>query len=358
MWHSIIQDNYICSITCILLLIFIITNKYLERDITRLFIWSIILILGLVIADNIELMTSKLTYDVLLRRIMSAVGYTIRPAVAVIVSIIFTHRNDSGKRWLTILFMMPLIINMVFCTSSIWNGCVFDYSPSNEFFRGPLGIFPFIVSGFYILMMMVFAAGKFRSINWQEATVVVMVAVLSSIAVILESVFEFEGFLNASMAVGVMLYYMFLSGQLYKRDTLTGVFNRKSFFMDAKRYAGKDMVVVSLDMNGLKAINDNYGHGEGDKAIITMSDVVAGVLKRPCRLYRIGGDEFAVLCPGITIDEIISLLEEASFKLKKTPYSFAYGMKEYHPGDDFEKILQESDKKMCEKKTLMKKKMA
>ena len=65
-----------------------------------------------------------------------------------------------------------------------------------------------------------------------------------------------------------------------------------------------------------------------------------------------------MLCPGITIDEIISLLEEASFKLKKTPYSFAYGMKEYHPGDDFEKILQESDKKMYEKKTLMKKKMA
>ena len=88
-------------------------------------------------------------------------------------------------------------------------------------------------------------------------------------------------------------------------DSLTGVYNRS--FLDrelvkavklAKRIKNMWFSLMIIDVNGLKQINDTYGHGVGDEVIIK----VAGMLKSACRdtdiVSRIGGDEFAVLMPS------------------------------------------------------------
>lgn len=88
---------------------------------------------------------------------------------------------------------------------------------------------------------------------------------------------------------------------LYQNDPLTGIYNRRGFdkiyknkFKLAKN-GGLPIAIASIDMDNLKPINDNYGHAEGDKAIITLARALESVIAEDDCCARIGGDEFAAL---------------------------------------------------------------
>ena len=82
------------------------------------------------------------------------------------------------------------------------------------------------------------------------------------------------------------------------KDGLTECFNRKAYSYDIKEFTSKyadDFIYVSLDVNGLKVINDSMGHEAGDELILGASKCMIQVLGRYGKVYRIGGDEFAVI---------------------------------------------------------------
>ena len=84
-------------------------------------------------------------------------------------------------------------------------------------------------------------------------------------------------------------------------DDLTGLRNRRSFMLLAEQAmkeavrAGRPVIALFLDVDGLKLINDNYGHAAGDRAL----RLVAGALQAACResdiVGRLSGDEFAIV---------------------------------------------------------------
>lgn len=92
---------------------------------------------------------------------------------------------------------------------------------------------------------------------------------------------------------------------LYQNDPLTGIYNRRGFDMIMKRRfeqakRGVDIIgIASIDMDNLKVINDNYGHSEGDKALIALARALSSVMQEGDACARIGGDEFAAVI-GIT----------------------------------------------------------
>lgn len=105
-------------------------------------------------------------------------------------------------------------------------------------------------------------------------------------------------------------------GEMYKKDALTGLYNRIGFqqiynkLSSSKKNHGKPITVIMSDLDGLKYINDNFGHAEGDRAIAE----AAHFLKRACPeraiCTRFGGDElFAVIIGKCDIDKIISKIK-------------------------------------------------
>ena len=81
-------------------------------------------------------------------------------------------------------------------------------------------------------------------------------------------------------------------------DPLTGIRNRLALRQDYSRYEGKDMTVIMLDLDNFKAINDHFGHDEGDRVLKeTGTDLINSFGKDHC--YRYGGDEFLVLLPDV-----------------------------------------------------------
>lgn len=86
----------------------------------------------------------------------------------------------------------------------------------------------------------------------------------------------------------------------YERDQLTGLYNRNGFYKKLGRffeYPDADLSVIFIDMDGLKGINDTYGHSEGDVALRNIADIIAEDAKDELDA-RIGGDEFVIVFAG------------------------------------------------------------
>src|SRR5438445_4603973 len=84
-------------------------------------------------------------------------------------------------------------------------------------------------------------------------------------------------------------------------DELTGLYNRRGFMALAERQlklarrSGRGIVLVFIDVDGLKQINDTFGHAEGDRTLIRAGGVLEKTFRESDVVARFGGDEFAVL---------------------------------------------------------------
>lgn len=92
--------------------------------------------------------------------------------------------------------------------------------------------------------------------------------------------------------------------RLSQRDFMTGLFNRRGFFkrlentINDGNHVGSDLMLISVDMDRLKYINDNFGHSEGDNAIITVGNALLSCSMQDVLCARFGGDEF---CAAIIV---------------------------------------------------------
>ena len=90
-------------------------------------------------------------------------------------------------------------------------------------------------------------------------------------------------------------------GNFALTDELTGLFNRRGFMALAERQlklgrrSGRGMMLFVMDVDGLKQINDSFGHFEGDRALKRTAEVLEETFRDSDVVARLGGDEFAVL---------------------------------------------------------------
>ena len=120
-------------------------------------------------------------------------------------------------------------------------------------------------------------------------------------------------------------------------DQLTGLYNRRFYEEELMRLDTERNFPISIamgDVNGLKLVNDSFGHVVGDELL----KKVAEVLKKGCRaddiIARLGGDEFVIILPrtsAVEAEKVISRIQELSLKEKSgaidVSISFGYGTK-------------------------------
>ncbi|AWV91023.1 sensor domain-containing diguanylate cyclase [Bradymonas sediminis] len=93
------------------------------------------------------------------------------------------------------------------------------------------------------------------------------------------------------------------------RDPLTGLLNRRGFLslaparMRAAQQEGREVLLLFADIDGLKQVNDTFGHGAGDNIICEAADVLREVLRASDSVARLGGDEFCALMPVRAIED-------------------------------------------------------
>jgi diguanylate cyclase (GGDEF)-like protein/PAS domain S-box-containing protein len=151
---------------------------------------------------------------------------------------------------------------------------------------------------------------------------------------------------------------------LGQHDALTGLHNRSYYEAERKRLDHPDYLPLSLiigDINGLKLINDAFGHGEGDKLLISIAKIMADCARPQDVLVRTGGDEFVMLLPQTSYREAGTLVEtikkacEAGYKLDNeviiTSISLGFATKR-NEHESLEKVFKLAEESMYRKKLL------
>lgn len=149
-------------------------------------------------------------------------------------------------------------------------------------------------------------------------------------------------------------------------DDLTGLNNRRGFIalaehqINSAKRTGTDLLVLFIDVDGLKLINDRYGHHIGDRTLVATAEILRTTFRESDILARIGGDEFAVLAVASRENNRVSIWERLDSKRKQFlaninesyDLSFSVGISEWKPDDpkNLDVLMNEADAAMYAQK--------
>ena len=144
--------------------------------------------------------------------------------------------------------------------------------------------------------------------------------------------------------------------RLALHDDLTGLANRRAFVTVGEQLlrmaerAGDTVLVVYADLDGMKAINDRYGHAAGDDALRQAARLLKETFREADLVARIGGDEFCVLLPGRAAEAKASIDRLREVLVNQWPgfpaVSLSLGVAEGWPGCTIEDLICRADAAM------------
>ena len=145
-------------------------------------------------------------------------------------------------------------------------------------------------------------------------------------------------------------------------DELTGLYNRRGFLrhartqLDAAALAHRPMLLIFVDVDGLKNVNDRLGHAAGDRALVDTAKVLKSTFRERDVVARLGGDEFVVLVTDSSVVRAEDLLARLGMRVealnghpeREFHLGFSTGVAAFDPAapEPLEELLSEADSRM------------
>ena len=266
-----------------------------------------------------------------------------------------------------------LAFNTVFQILALFNGWMVTIDAQNNYAHGPLYLVYVVV---YMLVIVVTGVEFLlygRSYRRQNRTSLYAVLLLVLVGIGLQEMFggEFRtAYIALTMGAGLMFihyseFYQMTADEHIRRqhselmrDALSGALSRHAYMKDLERYADQasipeDLTAFTIDINGLKAVNDTLGHDAGDELIVGAAGCVSRAVGDTGRCYRTGGDEFVVLARMDRTQADTALLrldsESAAWKgekVGKLSLSAGCALARDHRGLTGEELVKKADQAM------------
>ena len=346
MFQAYLLQNWPLILILLAFVISLVTTVFLEKKriirmyilIAAIFLLSIVVFVEFYFADKAE--------HRLIRTVLMAIRYSATPLIIAQVTITLVKR----LRWFIFIPALALVVlNIV----SIFTGIVFSINEqTNELERGVLWLAPYIMVGLYSVFLVYLLIARSNKSMIEIVPIIFFVFALGS-GLILPFIYHeaYASIFCVTIAIALFAYYEFSVLQLTKKDSLTGLLNRHAYFADISNDPKSITALISIDMNGLKVINDNVGHQAGDEALVTLSLCFMRALKNKQTGYRIGGDEFIIVCRKTSEEEVLQIVERIKKSVSETEYTCAIGYSFNLSGDKpISDLLKESDQMMYSEK--------
>jgi hypothetical protein len=240
---------------------------------------------------------------------------------------------------------------------------IFNKNQPTAFFETMMNdiyITSFIISTIYLFINAFIFEKKFQD-RHQIILVEILILVVIGVTIQLTNLETKTSWLTISIAL--VLLYLYYNLLILSYDKPTQLLNKASFnnYISNHNNENKACIVIIMDVNYFKNINDILGHDVGDEILAIISSLIKKNYQKYGKCYRIGGDEFAVILKE-NLDEsseikkeFIKSLEKEREKDDRIPW-ISYGASRYTPNKKQEKSLEdtriEADKRMyIEKET-------
>ncbi len=340
-----VDGNWALLLLVAALIIMIKTTVHLTKKdaLDMMIIASLVLLLSVV--DYIETGLGDGDTYTFWRTALSAVKYSIPPFILALAIRVYYRMGNM------LVIFAPAAINAVICAISLFNNVVFYIDRNNAFHRGPFGYLPFMICGVYLLYIVVrMIITTNRSL--EDLVPVLFLALTSTFSIVLPITIgtNFNKWFCTTVAINVFVYYIFIIQQYTKKDPLTGLLNRQSYYSDMEKSGDSITAAVSLDMNGLKTLNDTKGHAAGDEALVALAGCFARAARLGQRVYRVGGDEFMILCWRTSEHDLKKLVSQIRRNVISSDYSCSVGLCYRGEKMSVEELIRISDERMYDEK--------
>ena len=278
--------------------------------------------------------------------------------------------------WKKIIFGI-LGVNLIFQIVSVFTGLMLVVDENHVYHHGPAYIAYIIMYSLIIVFVIIEFAVYGAKFKKQNRVSLYALLVFVAVGILLQEIFGSEiRTAYVSLAIGLSLMFIHYSefSQLeadtrireqmkqIRLDPLTGISNRHAYIEELQKLTAAEelpdnLVVYSIDINGLKKTNDTLGHSAGDELICGAADCITTIFDKYGKTYRTGGDEFIVIA-NIETTQIYSLVSQlnklgASWKGKESKsISFSVGAAARKDNPDLkpEKLVILADQRMYKAK--------
>ncbi len=340
-----ILQNWALILVLMAFAIMLIITVFLNKStIKRMYVLiGVVFVLSLVVFFEFHLGEVDKLPD--LRNVLTAIRYSATPIIIALIMYALVKRTH----W---YILVPAIVLAIINIISIFTGIVFSIDSDGTLKRGVLGYLPYIgVGGYSIFLIYILFKQSNKTASEILPIAFLAFALLTGLIFPLTIGKEYSKIFCTTIAIALFVYYVFMILQLTKKDALTGLLNRQAYYASIKNNYKEITAIISIDMNGLKVINDTYGHLAGDEAITTVANCFLEVSKSKQSIYRIGGDEFIIVCKKTNEEELNELTKKIRERVALTKYSISIG---YCYNDsqtkDLEEMVKISDQMMYQDK--------
>lgn len=316
-------------------------NPIGNRSNNKIYISMSVLTIALLVLEILTVLIGLSTNSnlVIPHRIANVLGFTLSPVVPFILLNCYYGKNKALKNRLHAIL---LCINATMCIISYRTGWIFFVDDRNQYYRGELFLIPMIISTYYFVALVIDVIKSIGDIRTENNKLMISLYFFPMIGAILQIAFKDILLIWGSMAISLVFYYILLRELQFRYDAQTGIKNRLAFDKEMGKYinSGKNAAIVVLDINYLKRINDRYGHKEGDAVIINAARIIKESFISIGEAFRIGGDEFCVICEETTkesVDAALINLEELLTEINKErtiKIEMAYGYDFYRKSEN------------------------
>jgi diguanylate cyclase (GGDEF)-like protein len=331
-----------------------------------LFMIASMLTITLLVLDiaSILVLQSDGNKAVILNKIVNLLGFSLGPLVPYVM---FLFINSAKKEnHFHLIFALPLIINALLSTLSMYTGWLFQVDIHNIYSRGPLFLLNPFICLFYFFMDIYTSIQNKHQGQTETSFSLILIYALPFVAVALQYFFPEVLVIWGSISLVLLMYYVDTLEQYFSFDALTGINNRESFEVRMQAYRNRhseDTTIFVFDLNNLKRANDTLGHIKGDEMLSAVATILTSCFKKIGQTYRIGGDEFCVLAKAMNEKEANSLLEQVQASLdfrnkgnSSVPLILAYGFATCSKTIAIDEAFAKADNQMYAHKALIKQK--
>ena len=275
---------------------------------------------------------------------LSVLGYALRPVAAVgLLLAVCPPERRSWRIWI------PAILNLAVNLTAFFSPAAFSFDQEYGFVRGPLGYVVFIVSFLYMIQTLVLIWRRFYEGKNEERWILILCVIGCMAASIVDALFG-GCHLNEAIMIGWIFLLFFLRTHDNYLDPLTSLRNRFAFYDDISDLGRDVSAIASIDMNGLKELNDTQGHTAGDRALAEIGRCLREISSRSIIPYRVGGDEYVVLFVHESMEKAQAALAQLKASVSRAGYSVSIGCVKKEKDQSMEDALLASDMEMYREK--------
>ena len=337
--------DHLITLGMILLFSIVLLNRRSSRDTDQRYFWlTVVSVLLLVLQNELERFASGDPSLRFWRILWSVIGYTFRSVAALGLLLVI-----AKEKWKRFVLWIPCLITLLVSATAFFSDIAFGYNKDYGFYRGPLGYVAFIVPILYMVLILWIVFRRYTESKGLQKYIIPGCVFFCLAATVVDALHG-GARVNEAIMISSILFYMILHAHDNRRDPLTGLLNRKAFYDDCAVYEKTIEAVASLDMNGLKTMNDTLGHHAGDEALVRIAECMKPIASRVTLIYRIGGDEFVILFFHEEEQTVARIMGQIKDRIIKAGYSISAGYAMRRKNENLEDTVRESDRRMYEDK--------